>query len=323
MGKALPFVKGHCGWDVVTLLPEGHVSLEDELPTAIKILSAPIDGGLEVGWLGAGERADEIRLRMVNSTTKNWIPMCGGMTQVIGRALVETFFRDLFDIDVSRPMVTRTLITASGAIPIQISIRGGVVAEVTTIMDGYLSYMRQRGIERLFLHDIPLLRVGTYAVIDLAVLEKKHPNVDFTRRDSGPHLDIINVVLRSFREVLGVKGVNGMLYDNRPEGTGQFRVFPRFYSDDLAAARLPWEFQCGTGSVAVATALAFDGKLPFAAGKGLVVFEWGSRRTTPDPYGIRTSRIELELSDRSITKATFSHSVVEILAEGSLTLPGY
>lgn len=323
MGTTLPFVKGHCGWDVVTLLPEGQVRPEDELPAAVKILGAPIDGGLEVGWLGAGERADEIKLRMVNSTTKNWIPMCGGMTQVIGKALVETFFRHHFEIDVSRPSITKTLITPSGSIPIQICICNGAVSRVTTVMDSYLSYVRQRGIERLLLQDVPLLRVGTYAVIDLGILEQRHPSVDFTRRDPGPHLDIVNGVLRSFRQVLGVTGVNGMLYDNRPEGPGQFRVFPRFYSDDLAAARLPWEFQCGTGSVVVAMALAFEGRLPLGAGTGAVVFEWGSHRTTPDPYGIRTSRIELELNDREVERAAFSHSVVEILAEGTLTLPGY
>lgn len=323
MSATVNFVKGHCGWDVVTLLPEGQIPTAEELAAAVKILSAPIDGGLEAGWLGFGDRPDEIRVRMVNSTTKHWIPMCGGMTQVIGKALIETFLREHFNVDASQPALTIKLVTASGEIPIQIMIRDGKVRGVVTVMDNYLSYLYRGGVEPLVLHGIPLLRVGSYAVVDVAVLEQKHPEIDFTRRDPGPHLDIVNDVLRAFRQHLGVKGLNGMLYDQRPEGPGQYRVFPRFYSDDLAAARLPWEFQCGTGSIAVAIALAYDRRLPFTTNKGVVVLEWGSYRTTPDPYGIRTSQLDLELRDTRVIKAAFSHSVVEILAEGRLALPGY
>ena len=190
-------------------------------------------------------------------------------------------------------------------------------------MDSYIRYLYQRGIEWLLLRDVPLLRVGGFAVIDMAVLERAYPECDFTRRDPGPHLDVVNNILRDFQRGLGVNGVYGMLYDSRPEGPGQYRVFPRFYNDDLSAARLPWEFQCGTGSIAVALVLAHEGRLALKRRPVQVSLEWGSYRTTPDPYGIRTSHLELELQDRTLTSATFSHSVVEILAEGTLTLPGY
>jgi len=323
MSLSADFVKGHCGWDVVTLLPEGQIPADQELAAAIKILSAPISGGLEVGWLGKGTQPDQISLRMVSSTLRDWIPMCGGMTQVIGKALVETFLCDHFGIDRSLSTLTLSLMTESGEIPLHIAMRRGKAARVTTVMDNYLSYLYRSGIEPLTLCDIPLLRVGKYAVIDVAALERKHPAHDFTRRDEGPHLDIVNAILRAFSERLKVRGVNGMLYDQRPEGPGQFRVFPRFYSPDLAAARIPWEFQCGTGSIAVAMALAHIRRLPFAVAKGELLLEWGSHRTTPDPYGIRTSKLDLELKDARLARAAFCHSVVEILAEGTLTLPDY
>lgn len=323
MSAKLDFVKGHCGWDIVTLLPEGQVPPEQELVCAVKILSAPIDGGLEVGWLGFGDAPDEITLRMVNSTTKSWIPMCGGMTQVIGKALVETSLRDRFRIDVSRPLQVVRLRTPSGEIPIRLEIRSGKAASVTTIMDRYASFLYESGIEPLSLRGIPVLRVGKYAVIDVVALEKHHPGVDFTRRDGGSHLDIVNDVLREFRQRQGFAGANGMLYDDRPEGAGQYRVFPRFYSDDLAAARIPWEFQCGTGSVAVAMALAQQARLPFTTGHGSVALEWGSHRNTPDPYGIRTSKLDLKVQSGRLTQISLSHSVVEILAEGQLTLPAF
>ena len=323
MSVKLEFVRGHCGWDVVTLLPDGQVPASDELACSVKILGAPMDGGLEVGWLGRGAHDDEITLRMVNSTTKNWIPMCGGMTQVIGKALIETFLQKHFNIDVSQPVLNLKLMTPSGAIPVRIDRRDGQAANVTTTMDNYLSYLYQRGIEPLVLEGIPLLRVGTYAVVDVLALERRHPGVEFTRRDPGLHLDIVNRVLRAFREYVGLSGVNAMLYDDRPEGLGQYRVFPRFYSDDLAAARMPWEFQCGTGSIAVAMALAHAQRWPFTCGEGTVVLEWGSYRSTRDPYGIRTSTLQFDLDGTRVATASFSHSVIEILVEGHLILPGY
>lgn len=100
-------------------------------------------------------------------------------------------------------------------------------------------------------------------------------------------------------------------------------TLPRFYSDDLAAARLPWEFQCGTGSVAVAIALVLMGNSPSRLARASSCLNGEATAQRRTHMGFRTSRIELELNDRSITKAAFSHSVVEILAEGSLTVPGY
>jgi hypothetical protein len=317
------FVKGHCGWDVVTLLLDGQIPAEQELSAALKILSAPTGGGLEVGWMGAGEQPGTIRLRMVSSTAKTWIPMCGGMTQVIGKALLETFLRDHFGIDVSQSTVAVTLLTPSGEIPLRIDVRDGKADRVTTVMDNYLLHVYRSGIERLTLCGIPLLRVGKYAVIAMTALEQAHIGVDFTRRDPGPHLEIVNALLRAFADHMNVGGVNGMLYDQRPEGPGQYRVFPRFYSEDLAAAGNRWEFQCGTGSVAVALALAHTKQLPFATGTGSVLFEWGSHRTTPDPYGIRISKLDLSLTGTHVTQAAFGHSVIEILAEGTLTVPNY
>jgi len=54
-----------------------------------------------------------------------------------------------------------------------------------------------------------------------------------------------------------------------------------------------------------------------------VLVEWGSHSATPDPYGIRTTKLDLTLKDDQVYSAGFSHSIVEILCEGKLTLPCY
>lgn len=112
-----------------------------------------------------------------------------------------------------------------------------------------------------------------------------------------------------------------MLYDDGASGGGHFRVYPRFLGGDDSAARLPFEFQCGTGTVAVALALLHYGELPFDVAEGEAIFEWGNPSNTRDPYGIRTSAVRIGVADGRIRRISFSHSVVEIIAEGKLSVP--
>ena len=325
LDPGIAFVKGHCGWDTLTLVPLDQIAVGHQIETALKIIDTPINGGLEVGFLGVGDSPDEILVKMVNSTTRTWIPMCGGMTQVIGKAIVETFFRDMLNVDINKPQVQYRLITDSGPIPIVIDIDNQRVQRVTTNMDNYLVHLYQQGIEPLTIQSVVLLRVGKYIIFDIAELVKAHPAVDFTRRDTGDHLTIINSILQAYCDRQGIRGVNGMLFDQSPEAGGQFRVYPRFYSQDQTAANIPWEFQCGTGTVAVGAALAFYGLLSEGQDQdeASVIFEWGNYQNTPDPYGIRTSILNFSLSEGKLTSASFSHSVVEIVAEGLITLPSF
>ncbi len=49
MNNSLRFVKGHCGWDTVTLVVGEEVPEGKEIETALKILDHPISGGIEDG----------------------------------------------------------------------------------------------------------------------------------------------------------------------------------------------------------------------------------------------------------------------------------
>ncbi len=51
MNRSLRFVKGHCGWDTVTLVVGEEVPEGKEIETALKILDPPINGGIEVGFM--------------------------------------------------------------------------------------------------------------------------------------------------------------------------------------------------------------------------------------------------------------------------------
>ena len=232
--------------------------------------------------------------------------------------------REHFNIDTSRAVQEIRLRTPAGVVPIRIAIDGGRAVHIASVMDEFATFLYSGGVEALSLDGCRLLRVRDYCALDLAELERVYPRLDFTQRCPGPHLEIVNRLLGRFAERYEAEGgVLGMMYDSRPEGPGAFRIYPRFYGPEMAAAKLPYEFQCGTGTVAVCIALAQRGLLPPDEALGHIVFEWGSQRTTPDPYGIRTSDVDFATHAGRLVRASFSHSVVEILAEGRLTLPAY
>jgi len=313
--KQLYYVKGHCGWDVLSLLLAEQIPEAEQLETALKVLDVAVAGCLEVGLLGRTATPNDIRLRMTDTSTRQWISMCGGMTQVIGKAVVETQLRDYFGIDTAARVVKVRLITDACVIPLTIDVNEGQATRVISHMDSYLGLTYSIGVREMELRGVPALDVGEYILMRVQDLEAAHPGIDFTRRDPGPHLDIINGWLMQCCAVQArPAGAYAILYDDRPEGPGQFRLFPRFL--DATAARIPYEFQCGTGSIAAAVALAHAGLLPGAAESDALLFEWGSQRTTPDPYGIRLSRVQFVRDGNRLTSASFSHSTNEIVIEG-------
>jgi len=313
--RDLYFVKGHCGWDVLSLLLAEEIPVEEQLATALKVLDPPVSGGLEVGLLSRTSNPGELRLRITDSTTRQWLAMCGGMTQVIGKALIETAMREYFAIDVSQPVVNVRLVTDECVIPLRIEIANGRATRVLTNMDSYLDLTYRLGLRDVSIDGVRGLEAGEYLILHLDELHARYPDVDFTRRDPGPHLEIVNALLAAHRRKHGDPLYsNAMLYDSRPEGSGQFRIFPRFL--DPTASAIPYEFQCGTGTIALAVALAHEDALA----RDVFTLEWGSQRTTPDPYGIRTSRVEVTRRPERLTSAAFSHSVIDIAVEGRVRI---
>lgn len=314
--KSLYLIKGHCGWDVLTLLLAEQIPFEEQLTTALRVLDPPFSGGLEVGLLSATARRNDLRLRITDSTTRQWLSMCGGMTQVIGKALIETQLGVHLGIDVDGPVVETRLITDSCTIPIRVEVANGRATRITTTMDSYVDLTYRLGVTDVFIEGVRAISAGEYLVINVADLEATHPGLDFTRRDPGPHLDVIATILQRHRQQHGDPlYANAMLYDERPDAAGDFRIFPRFM--DATACSLPYEFQCGTGTIALTVALGHTGKLARFADRGSFIIEWGNQRVTPDPYGIRTSHVAVTLHDQRVRSASFSHSVVEILVEGT------
>src|SRR5262245_36874913 len=133
----LYYLKGHCGWDMLSLLIADEIPEAEQLDTAFKVLDAPIYGGIECGLLGRTNTPGDIRLRFTDTSTRKWLYMCGGMSQVIGKALIETRLRDHFGIDTSSPMVKVRLITDGCVIPLTVEVKNGKATRVTSHMESY------------------------------------------------------------------------------------------------------------------------------------------------------------------------------------------
>lgn len=54
---------------------------------------------------------------------------------------------------------------------------------------------------------------------------------------------------------------------------------------------------------------------------GEVILEWGNQARTSDPFGARKSVVSVGIRDLRVQEVSFSHSVIEITAEGKLLLP--
>jgi len=318
MNDKIDFIKGHCGWDILTLVIGEQVPVGREYETALKIVDAPVNGGIEVGLMYPPDEKGDIPVKILNAAERDWIPMCGGMTQVIGKAVVETFLKDYYKIVPVENRVTIQLRTDSSCIPIKVDVKNNQATKVTTVMDDYIAYLNPSKVEQFSVQNVPVAKVGYFIIINIDALTEQFAGIDFTQRSPGKHWEILDeIYLICKQKQKDDDELYIMLYDMHPEGEGQARFFPRFYHEN------PWEFQCGTGTIATGIGMAAMGDLPFKGDKGTVLVEWGSHKATPDPYGIRTSEINLGLKDGHVCSASFSHNIIEILSEGKLTIPKY
>ena len=117
--ETLQFVKGHCGWDSVTLLYGEDIPRGEEHRIAHTLLEQPCSGGVEIGFMYPPEDEGDIRLRIIDSTTRTWLPMCGGMSQVIGLAAFTTWIGERFNIEKRHPSTLINVETDSGLVPIE------------------------------------------------------------------------------------------------------------------------------------------------------------------------------------------------------------
>ncbi|MFH1079688.1 MAG: hypothetical protein V1766_05420 [Pseudomonadota bacterium] len=319
------YVKGHCGWDSVTLLYGEEIPEGEEHRIAHTLFEPPCSGGVEIGFLYPPKGEENVRLRIIDSTTRTWLPMCGGMSQVIGLAAFNTSLQDKFNIAKRLPSSRIDVLTDSGLVPIEVTFDGDRVGSVTTHMADYARFLYQDGVHPVTVRGIPAMKIGYFLVFKMDDLKRAYPEMEFGHRRPGPPLELLGAIQQEYLHERHIEAstLYSMIYDLHPEDGGNARIFTRFFKGKGVPQSTPLEAQCGTGTIAVGIAMAEKGELPFTGARGRVVFEWGSQHLTQDPYGARKSFLDMELVKGRIVWAGFGHNVVELQSEGAVYLPSF
>jgi hypothetical protein len=315
-----PLTIGHCGWDLVYLV-DGEVIPEG---TAHDVAFSIFDQSeliSEVGFLFPPRtQGGAIRLRIIDDTTRTWLPMCGGMSQVIGRALVDSEMRHRYGIQVTEPTTMIKLDTDAGIVTLYVDVQGGQFIKVRTQMNDFARYLYKLGIHNTKALGVPVMHIGYFLIIDNDELTRRFPEIDFTLCGPGPHWDALCAVKHDFMKNEGIKDTSlyCMLYDLHPEDGGDARIFTRFFDQtDTPVLEYGVEEQCGTGTIA--TILAMVEACVVEPTCKYFTFEWGSKKRFADPMKVTRSAVTMEIQNGRITEIDFSNNLVQLLQEGKIS----
>ncbi len=307
----LDFVRGHMGGNLILLLRGEQIPEGVELETAVKLMGPNYLHAHEAGILYPGSRPGEIEVKIVEPSVPCFISACGGFTQVLGAALVETELGSYFGVDTKRNPVEAMLITGCGPTELKIDTEGQIALRIKTDMDCFVTESYDSGVGAYSYGKLQYMRAGKFLVINADHFEAAYPGLDFVSWDQKTR-DILQAIQHDFMERTGEIEPNVTLYDWHPERKGDLRVvFPHYVQDDF------FEPSCGTGSVALGIAVLAAGELDqlttSADGSYTLNIESGGGIELGGPD---ITVLEIKVDSGFVKSAVFSHSRVEITAVG-------
>ena len=306
----LDFVKGHMGGNTIALLDGRQVPAGREIELAKRILTPNYLGSHEAGLLYPPAEGGTLKVKIVEPNNADFISACGGMTQVLGKALLETFLADRFGLDCSGEDAAILLETDAGMTEIRAARRGEKAGKVVTDMTAFAEESYELGIRPMLIQDIPVTQAGKFMVVEATALQRKHPGADFENLDEEARRALI-ALQAEFRAASGLKYYDYTFYDGNPLHGGDLRaVYPHY----IPTGHI--EPACGTGTVALGLALLEAGKLPRQPGddgSAVLTLETGGGLGLGGPDH---TELHLTLSEGKLARAAFSHSLVEITAAG-------
>lgn len=312
----LDFVRGHMGGNVIILLRGDQIPQGLELETAVKLLGPNYLYAHEAGILYPAEKPGQLKVKVAEPTVPCFISACGGFTQVLGAALVETSWGPLFDLEVDTSPVEVLLHTDCGPTMISVEQEKGKAKRVRTNMECFVEECYERGVHKMEFEGLEVMKSGKFLVINADQVRRILPAADFTQWSDKTRL-FLDRVQRQFMKETGEVEPNVTLYDWHPAHQGHLRVvYPHLFIDDDV-----FEPSCGTGTVALGLALLAAGELEDLKkepGSWLTLeLESGGGLELGGP---ELTRLEMKIAADQVKSAVFSHSLVEITALGEVRL---
>ena len=307
----LNFVRGHMGGNLIILLRGDQIPAGQELEVAVKLMGPNYLHAHEAGILYPTGKTGQIDVKIAEPTLPCFISACGGFTQVLGAALIETELGKLFGIVQDSPLTEVILYTGCGPTVLNIEALDRKAVRIKTNMESFVKEGYEHGVGQMLLQGCEVMRAGKFLVINADHFKEVCPEADFINWDRQTR-DQLLAIQREFVDQTGEEESNVALYDWHPKNGGDLRViFPHYVQNDFI------EPSCGTGSVASGIAVLARGELNhIAAGKNgwlTLNLESGGGIELGGPD---FTTLELKIDSGVVNSAVFSHSRVEITAVG-------
>ena len=307
--QGVEFAKGHMGGNEIVLLDGDRVPEGQELEAALAVLDPPNIRGHQAALL---YEVSDTRLsaKIISVSSRGFISSCGGLTQVLGKVLLETDFMNKLQLRLDEPLARIELETSAGVVTILIESRGGRASRVVSVMAPFVEECYNLGVTSMKAAGVMVMKVGKVLVVDGDDLREVYPDVNLDQIDKAT-MKTLSTVQQSFlaAEFPGQVGGDFAVYDLNPaHGRNGRVIFPH----SITAGHI--EPSCGTGTVAVGIAVVESGKILPDEGKLELAFESGGSSSAIG--GPDITELQLTVKDGRVTDARFSHSFVEIIATG-------
>jgi len=305
------FLKGNMGGNQVVLLEGDKIPEGEELEVALTVLEPPNVGGHQAGVLYRGKKENEIIARIVTITGRTYISMCGGLTQVLGKALgVKSFLTDL-PLEISEPETELALRTDSGTVDIDVRVGESEVKETWTGMDSFVRECYDLGVEPIAAAGVSAYRVGETLCVEAEDIYEVYPDVHLEEMEN-PTLKILRNIQEDFLNQFfpDSSGKTFSVYDRNPDRSGDVRVI---FPHQVATGHI--EPACGTGTTAVGITMVEKSQLVDDGSTRLVAESGGS---TLSIGGEESTTLDVEIDHGRIQRARFTHHPIEINAAGTV-----
>jgi len=313
--ERLGFIKGHMGGNEILLLDGHQIGKGRELEAGLFALNAPNIRGHQAGLLYKSESNAPLKVRIVDAASRGFITACGGFTQVFGKALIETHLSEKLDVEITEPVTQVALETDAGSVLVEVRSNNGRVERVDTNMKSFIVECYELGIQAIRVNSVKAMRVGKFLAVNADDIKRRYPEIGFENLDDKT-LRILKKLQDDFdsHRYLRRRNADFALYDLDPLNTTNSGrvIFPhRISADSIEPA-------CGTGTVAVGIAMVERGEVELSDGTLELSFESGGDVSSIG--GPELTTLKLHIKAGKVVDASFSHSLVEILAAGTLTL---
>ena len=294
------------GGNEIVFLDGSQMSPKRYVEVGMSVLESPSVHGDQAGILLKPKGSGDIRVKIVDRTEKTFITMCGGLTQVLPRALAETYLGKRFRI--RKPMKKVDLETDLGTVRISLkSAKGKIVA--FTDMTKFVEDCYSLGLSKIQVSGVNALKIGKFLVVDASEVLRSHPTADFVSMNQ-PAKEVLLDMQKDFdnQHFMSKPNADYSLFDMYPEDPTHGRVlFPHC----IPIGHI--EPSCGTGTIAVAVGLAFSERVKGRSAS--IRFDSGDG---PFLGGSESTRVNMSLENGKVTHAEFTHSRVEITSVGKI-----